>query len=90
MAESKKAMKIAKKKKLERLYRDYTIPENINDEYEKNLKIIATKGIIKLFNALRSHQSEIKKNPSSTHANKPEGKKQATAKGGLMEELAET
>ena len=36
-----------KKKKLAkeaRMYREYIIPEDNNDEYEKNLKTIATKG----------------------------------------------
>ena len=34
--------------KQERMYREYIIPEKLTDEYEKKLKIIATKGGIRL------------------------------------------
>ena len=78
---AKKEEKWKKLKKMERMYREYIVPEEEGNEYEKALKVIATKGVIKLFNAVKTHQTQIQ-NPT---------KKKTTSEssGTLMEQLAD-
>ncbi len=81
---AKKEEKWKKLKKMERMYREYVVPEKETNEYEKSLKATATKGVIKLFNAVKTHQAQLQ-----TPKKKVE-KKDAEDKGTLMEQLGAT
>ena len=77
----KKEEKLKQLKKMVRMYREYVIPDKGTNEYEKNLRMIATKGVIKLFNAVRAHQAQIQK---------PKKSKGEESTGNLMKELEDT
>ena len=79
---AKKEEKLKKLKKMERMYREYSIPDETNNEYEKELKAIATKGVIKLFNAVKAHQAQLQQKTKKTFVDESSGK--------LMKELEET
>lgn len=77
---AKKEKKLKELKKMERMYREYVVPDKANNEYEKNLRMVATKGVIKFFNAIKAHQAQLQK---------PKKAKTEESSGNLMQELEE-
>eukprot|EP00826_Nyctotherus_ovalis_P035706 TRINITY_DN3088_c0_g2_i2.p1 TRINITY_DN3088_c0_g2~~TRINITY_DN3088_c0_g2_i2.p1 ORF type:complete len:114 (-),score=34.66 TRINITY_DN3088_c0_g2_i2:63-404(-) len=63
---AKKEEKLKQLKKMERMYREYVVPTETTNEYEKELRMVATKGVIKLFNAVKAHQKQLQKPKKSS------------------------
>ncbi|KAJ1679206.1 pre-60S ribosomal particles component, partial [Spiromyces aspiralis] len=55
-----KAKKALAAEKRARLSKDRVIPDMTNFEYEKRLRKVATRGVVKLFNVVKAQQVEIK------------------------------
>ena len=74
---AQRAQKRARKEKLERDRMCMELPSKETEQFERNLRKIATKGVVAFFNAVSEAQNPKKKKGETSHDSKPVSKEKS-------------